>query len=46
MLFCSEAFIFGFLPVFLVIYYLVPARARNLVLFLGSLWFYFTGEKV
>ena len=45
MLFCSEKFIFLFLPVFLLIYYLVPARARNPVLFLGSLWFYFTGEK-
>lgn len=33
------------MPVFLAIYYLVPARGRNLVLFLGSLWFYFTGEK-
>ncbi len=46
MLFCSEEFIFIFLPVFLVIYYLVPAKFRNLVLFLGSLWFYFSGEKV
>lgn len=45
MLFCSEEFIFWFLPIFLVIYYLVPARFKNLALFLGSLWFYFTGEK-
>ncbi len=45
MLFCSEEFIFLFLPVFLIIYYLVPAKIKNLVLFLGSLWFYFTGEK-
>ncbi len=46
MLFCSEDFLFVFLPVFLLVYYLVPAKAKNLVLFLGSLWFYFTGEKV
>lgn len=45
MLFCSEEFIFMFLPVFLLIYFLIPARGKNLVLFLGSLWFYFTGEK-
>ena len=45
MLFCSEEFIFQFLPVFLVIYYMVAAKYRNLVLFLGSLWFYFSGEK-
>lgn len=45
MLFCSEEFIFWFLPIFLIIYYLVPARFKNLALFLGSLWFYFTGEK-
>ncbi len=45
MLFSSENFIFLFLPIFLLIYFLTPARFRNLVLFLGSLWFYFTGEK-
>ena len=45
MLFCSEEFIFIFLPVFLLVYYMVPGRMRNLVLLLGSLWFYFLGEK-
>lgn len=45
MLFCSEEFIFIFLPIFLIIYYLVPAKAKNLILFLGSLWFYLIGEK-
>lgn len=44
MLFCSEEFIFVFLPVFFLIYYVVPERLRNLVLFAGSLWFYFSGE--
>lgn len=45
MLFSSEEFLFYFLPIFLVIYYLVPARFRNAVLVLGSLYFYYTGEK-
>lgn len=45
MLFCSEEFLFIFLPVFFVIYYLVPDKWKNLVLFLGSLGFYFSGEQ-
>lgn len=45
MLFCSEAFVFIFMPVFFLIYYIMPAKTRNLILFLGSLWFYFTGEQ-
>ena len=45
MLFCSEEFLFIFLPVFFVIYYLVPDRWKNPVLLLGSLLFYFFGEQ-
>lgn len=45
MLFCSIEFIFLFLPVFLLIYYLVPVKYSNLVLFLGSLFFYAYGER-
>lgn len=45
MLFCSEEFIFGFLPVFMLVYYIVPKQWKNLVLLLGSLWFYFMGER-
>lgn len=45
MLFCSEEFIFVFLPVFMLVYYITPERWRNLVLFLGSLWFYYLGER-
>lgn len=45
MLFCSEEFIFIFLPIFLLVYYAVPAKLRNTVLFVGSLWFYFMGER-
>lgn len=46
MVFNSILFIFGFLPVFLLIYYLAPGRARNVLLFLGSLFFYAWGEPV
>lgn len=45
MLFCSEEFIFLFLPILLFIYYIVPGKVKNLVLFLGSMLFYFTGEQ-
>ena len=44
MLFSSILFIFRFLPVFMVVYCLVPAKYRNMVLFAGSLIFYGTGE--
>ncbi len=46
MLFSSIEFIFIFLPVFLLFYRLVPGRYANLVLFLGSLFFYAYGEHV
>ena len=36
MVFNSIFFIFCFLPVFMLIYYLVPGKLRNLLLFLGS----------
>lgn len=45
MLFCSEEFIFVFLLVFMLVYYITPEKWRNLVLFFGSLWFYFRGER-
>ena len=44
MLFSSLGFIFGFLPVFMALYLLVPAKYRNIVLLLGSLVFYGAGE--
>ena len=43
MVFSSLQFVFIFLPVFLLIYYLVPAHYRNAVLFLGSMVFYTVG---
>lgn len=44
MIFSSIAFIFAFLPVFLLVYYLTPIAYRNVTLFLGSLVFYAYGE--
>lgn len=46
MVFSSILFLFRFLPVFFILYFMVPKRARNLVLFLGSLVFYAWGEPV
>lgn len=44
MVFSSIEFLLGFLPIFLVIYYLTPVKGKNIVLFLGSLFFYAYGE--
>ncbi len=44
MLFSSVGFLFRFLPVFMLIYLLVPAKYRNFVLLVGSLIFYGVGE--
>ncbi len=46
MVFSSILFLFRFLPIFLILYFLVPKRMRNLVLFFGSLFFYAWGEPV
>lgn len=46
MVFSSPLFIFRFLPAFLAVYGLTPARFRNQVLFAGSLVFYAWGEPV
>ena len=45
MVFSSIIFLFIFLPIVLLVYYVVPGRtAKNIVLFLASLLFYFWGE--
>ena len=44
--FAGLEFIFRFLPVFLVIYYVVPSRGRDYVLLMGSFLFYAMGEPV
>lgn len=42
--FSNLIFIFRFLPIFLLIYYLVPVRWKNPVLFFGSILFYGMGS--
>lgn len=44
MVFSSLLFVFWFIPIFCALYYIVPGRARNTVLFLGSIVFYAWGE--
>lgn len=46
MLFSSITFLFMFLPVTVLIYYLVPQKKRNIVLLITSLFFYAWGEPV
>ena len=44
MVFSSLDFIFRFLPVFMLVYYIVPVYWKNAVLLLGSIVFYAFGE--
>ena len=44
MLFCSNQFIFYFLPIVILIYFLVPMKFKNICLFVASLIFYTVGE--
>jgi len=44
MLFSSITFIYYFLPILLLIYFIVPSKYKNLVLLIFSLLFYFLGE--
>lgn len=46
MLFSSIVFLFSFLPVVMILYYLLPVRFRNVILLLASLVFYAWGEPV
>ncbi len=46
MVFSSFVFLFAFLPLVLLLYYICPAKLRNLVLLLASLLFYAWGEPV
>ena len=43
MIFSSHIFLLYFLPLFLVVYFLVPSKGRNLVLLLASIVFYAWG---
>lgn len=44
--FAGLEFIFRFLPIFLLIYYVIPDKYKDMVLLLGSLFFYAMGEPV
>jgi len=46
MVFSSIPFIFFFLPFFLIIYYLVPFKIKNIILLIFSLIFYAWGEPI
>lgn len=46
MIFSSIFFIFAFLPIVLLIYYLVPMKLKNLFLLIVSLIFYAWGEPI
>jgi len=46
MVFSSLLFLFRFLPIVLAVYYIVPKKCRNFVLFVSSLFFYAWGEPV
>lgn len=44
MLFSSISFIYYFLPLIFILYFSVPRKWKNIVLLVGSLFFYFLGE--
>lgn len=46
MVFSSIPFLFFFLPIFLILYYLVPFKFKNFILLIFSLIFYAWGEPV
>ncbi|MEA4823153.1 MAG: MBOAT family O-acyltransferase [Clostridiaceae bacterium] len=46
MLFSSISFLYFFLPIVLAVYFITPKQARNYVLLIMSLIFYFFGEPV
>ena len=45
MVFSTPLFLFYFLPLVLLVYYVVPVRFRNPVLLVASLFFYYWGEQ-
>ena len=44
MLFTSISFLYYFLPIVLIIYFIMPNKYRNFILFVSSMFFYFYGE--
>ncbi len=43
MVFSSLQFVFIFMPIFFACYYIAPSKVKNVVLFFGSMCFYFVG---
>lgn len=46
MVFSSTVFLFRFLPIFVILYFAAPGRMKNIILLLGSLFFYAWGEPI
>lgn len=44
MVFSSITFLFYFLPIVILVYYMVPRKFKNIILLIASLAFYFYGE--
>ena len=44
MLFTNISFLYYFLPVLIIIYFIMPKKIKNIILFLASMIFYFYGE--
>lgn len=44
MLFTNISFLYYFLPVLIIIYFIMPKKFKNIILFLASMIFYFYGE--
>lgn len=44
MLFTSISFLYYFLPIVIILYFVVPKKIRNFILFIASMIFYFYGE--
>lgn len=45
MVFSSIHFIFYFLPIFFILYFIIPKQFKNVILFLASLVFYYYGVR-
>ena len=46
MVFSSVSFLFFFMPIFFILYYLVPKKFKNFCLLIFSLLFYAWGEPI
>ena len=46
MLFTSINFLYYFLPIVIILYFIVPKKFKNFILFLSSIFFYFCGEPI